>query len=129
MAKFVYVFAVLALMAVSANALKCYECPLGCEGDDKSKWQTQDCGGASATGQEKVCLKQVIKGTGGKDRVVRKCALPAAGKKFECVDAPGEKTTLCETCTTDLCNSAGSVTFSFLALASVIVPFLATRLH
>ncbi|XP_045476971.1 uncharacterized protein LOC123682414 [Harmonia axyridis] len=105
MAKFLCAFAVLALLAVTADAIKCYVCPLGCTGDDKSKWNSQECGNAIPDIQ-KTCLKQVIQLPAGGTRVVRKCALIPAGKKYECLDAPAEKTTSCETCTSDLCNSA-----------------------
>ncbi|KAL3273906.1 hypothetical protein HHI36_015333 [Cryptolaemus montrouzieri] len=127
MAKFMCAFVLVALMAVTANALKCYECPLGCQGDDKAKWPTQECGNV-ATNQKKVCLKQVVNIPNSPDRIIRKCALIPEGKdKYECVDVPNEKTSSCETCNGDLCNSAGSVTFSFVALASVVLPFLASK--
>ncbi|KAK9885368.1 hypothetical protein WA026_010865 [Henosepilachna vigintioctopunctata] len=127
MAKLICAFVIVALMAVTANALKCYECPLGCQGTDKSKWPTQDCG-ATAANSKKVCLRQVVTIPGSPDRVTRKCAIIPDGKsKYECVDAPHEKTTSCDTCSDDLCNSAGSVTFSFLAFASVIIPILASK--
>jgi hypothetical protein len=128
MAKIVYLFAFVALIQVAA-AINCYSCDKNSCQNEMSKWQTLEC--AKNTASPSLvggCLKQVYtdKAT-NKEVTSRRCIV--AEKKpdgtiiHNCNDNEG-KTSECVVCTSDLCNPATSINFSFVTVLGVIAVYL-----
>lgn len=132
MARVVCLFAVVALVQV-AVALDCYSCDRTTCQEDISKWQKiPSCGKSTVGNAVGACLKQVYTDkTTQKEVTLRRCIVATKNTDgsitHSCNDNDG-KTSVCEVCTSDLCNSAPAVNFSFVALLGVIVAYLIPKL-
>ncbi|XP_072394848.1 uncharacterized protein [Diabrotica undecimpunctata] len=129
MSKFVVLLTCLAFISY-ATALECYYCS-NCQGSPSS-WQKNPCGNIpSPPGTEFACSKVEYKSkTTYKDAVDRGCV--SAEKKngkllYNCPTKNGEPIS-CPVCQSDLCNSAPSIKFSFVALASVVLAVIIPKL-
>ncbi|CAG9767446.1 unnamed protein product [Ceutorhynchus assimilis] len=133
MAKIVCLFALVALVQV-ATALDCYSCDATTCAMDQSKWQkVPKCGNSiDSTVNTGACLKrQFIDKQSNKEVTTRKCVIANkdANNKvtFTCDEKDG-KNVFCEVCNdSNLCNSASSVSFSFVALMGVVAAVFIPR--
>ncbi|XP_018578091.1 uncharacterized protein LOC108916348 [Anoplophora glabripennis] len=123
MAKLVLLFVCVAVFQL-ANALQCYQCEReGCEKEMKD-WQKSQCGKLADTKLTNVCLKQVYKDkTTQKEMFSRKCVSMEKDMKYKCDNANGEQV-VCETCDSDLCNSATKINFSLVAVSGIFLALL-----
>ncbi|KAJ8915180.1 hypothetical protein NQ315_000433 [Exocentrus adspersus] len=135
MNKLIVFVAVSVAMFEIASAIQCYSCLRGeeCESELK-KWEKKSCSTGDvpvAPNYQYGCLKLNYKDKiSQKAMVQRKCFLTEIkdGKpSFKCPSTDGEPTD-CSVCLTDLCNSAPSVSFSFVALSGVLLALLAPKL-
>ncbi|XP_050513291.1 uncharacterized protein LOC126888893 [Diabrotica virgifera virgifera] len=129
MSKFVVLLACLAVVGY-ASALECYFCD-DCQGSPSS-WPKRACGTVQpAAGMEWACSRIDYKSRATyKDAVDRGCAaVPKVNGKlnFNCPTTKGEPKS-CAACQQDLCNSAPSIQFSFVALASVVLAVIVPKL-
>lgn len=122
MAKILCLFICLSVVSY-VSALKCYDCPVSCP-TDISQLQQNDCGKSSS---DKMCLKQVIQTKEGSTRTIRKCVLLNPQHEYKCIEAPGDKTLSCDTCKSDLCNSANSIRLGFFGIIGATLILLAPK--
>jgi len=133
MAKIVCIFALAAFIQVANAALNCYTC----ENDnclDKNKWTVvNNCGRTAGPQNVAACLKHVYTDRNtNKDVTLRKCIIaekkPDGSPTYKCLDQPAGPTVLCDYCTGDLCNSASTVSFSFVTVLGVVAAFFIPKL-
>ncbi|KAG5868436.1 hypothetical protein JTB14_030080 [Gonioctena quinquepunctata] len=132
MSKFVILFVCLAVFQ-AASALECYTC-VNCQGEMKT-WPKSTCGASGVqppAGYDFACAVIEYKDKiTHKNAVDRKCvnAEKKNGKlTFNCPTANGEPIKdQCPVCQKDLCNSASSIKFSFVAFSCVVLAVFAPK--
>lgn len=127
MSKLVLLFVCVALFQL-ATALQCYHCEKeGCE-KSMDQWQKSQCAKAADPKLTNVCLKHVYKDKASqKDTVSRKCVQIDKGQKYKCNNVNGEEIS-CETCDSDLCNSAHRISFSVAAVSGILLALLVPKI-
>lgn len=132
MAKVLCVLALIALVQ-SGYALNCYSCDANSCQQEESKWlKVENCGKTVNTQLNiGACLKQVYTDkVTNKDVTVRRCIIATKdtnGKpNYSCQENAG-KTSVCDVCSSDYCNSASSVSFSFVTVLGVVAAYLIPR--
>ncbi|KAF2899139.1 hypothetical protein ILUMI_07033 [Ignelater luminosus] len=135
MAKFVCLLLVLAVLANTGLALKCYQCKSdkadGClKGGPNTK--EQNCGNP-ATGFKSVCYYKEFHDSNKKTvEVNSSCGVMAANAALdglsECTPLPGFTKKECRVCETDLCNSASALSTSFFVILCLPVMYFVSKL-
>jgi len=127
MAKLVILLACIATFH-AVSALECYSCDNETCKKDMKQWEKSTCGKIADPNQEAVCQKLTYKDKDGKENVSRKCATVPKTGEHKCPVVPEASTDIkCPVCKTELCNSASTVQFSFVAVASVLLGFLGQK--
>ncbi|KAJ8915179.1 hypothetical protein NQ315_000432 [Exocentrus adspersus] len=113
-----------------ANALQCYHCQNEQCDQDVSKQQKNVCSKSADPKLIPACLKYVYKDpTSQKKTTTRKCILKHRDEAYTCTPPTGQngEEDFCETCETDLCNSAPSTGLSFVAVAGIFLAMLGPK--
>ncbi|XP_018571669.1 uncharacterized protein LOC108911262 [Anoplophora glabripennis] len=116
----------------TASALKCFYCkdPTTCGTDIETWYETACANSAQPTSYQPACLRLSYKDkTTQEMMVIRKCALVELkdGKpSYDCQSFGDEAE--CPLCQTDLCNSAKSISFSFVVLCGVVLAIAVPKL-
>ncbi|XP_018571674.1 uncharacterized protein LOC108911266 [Anoplophora glabripennis] len=118
----------------TASALECFTCPyVACTRTDRIYWVKMTCAkfpGYAEPNIQPVCIKYVFKDqTLQTTEVHRQCDFAEIknGKPTINCKMFGDETE-CHMCLTDLCNSAKSISFSFIALWGVALAIAAPKL-
>ncbi|XP_018571666.1 uncharacterized protein LOC108911260 [Anoplophora glabripennis] len=132
MNKVVFAFVCVAILQI-ASALECFSCKgPTCETETKT-WDKKTCGTSGVSlpaNAQHACLKLSYKDrTTQKMMVERGCTIANLkdGKLSHNCQNAGDQP-VCPVCQTDLCNSAKSISFSFVALCGVVLAIAAPKL-
>lgn len=129
MSKLVLLFVCVAVFQL-ANALQCYQCDKEACEKSMDQWQKSNCAKAALPSQDSACLKFVYKDTATKkDTTSRKCVIVDKDQKYKCNPNNNDQANVgeevfCETCQSDLCNSASKISFSVMAVAGIFLALL-----